>query len=306
MPTYFLPRFSLEDFTRAIDRFAITDVPVVPPIIAAMNQSTTSAYRPFRSVRYVICAGASMNAKVQAKLYRHLAPTAVVAQCWGTTETGWITLFDWQEKDMSGSVGRLMPNVHLKLVGGDGAVITEEGVSGEAFIRTPVIFSGYLDNTEATRASFDHTGYYGTGDRVCIRGNKVFHVGRIKEVMKVKGWQVSPTEIEDVLLEHPMISDVAVVGIPSVDKYGVPETLPRAYVVCTSAKCSSTSPANSLLQNGSSSLKITEAEVQDFVASRLISYKRLTGGVRFVDSIPRSNTGKLLRRLLPLADSDDP
>lgn len=257
-----------------------------------MNNLSASDKPLLKSLQYVVCAGAPMTASVQTQLYTLLSPGAVIAQCLGTTETGWVTLFDPGDKDTSGSVGRLMPNVQLKLVDEAGNVIFKDDVSGEGFVRSPVLFSGYLGNSEESVASFDLDGFYGTGDRMFVRNNKVFHDGRIKEIMKVNGWQVSPTELEGVLLQHPQITDVAVVGFSGLNRFGLPETLPRAYVV-----------RNPVLQFGRSAL--TEDEVKAFLASKVISYKQLKGGVIFVKAIPRSNTGKILRRLLETAEVDD-
>lgn len=257
-----------------------------------MNDLSISNRYLLKSLRYVVCAGAPMTASVQTQLYSLLGPDAVIAQCLGTTETGWLTLFDPREKDTSGSVGRLMPNVELKLVDEDGSVIPNDDVPGEGFVRTPVLFSGYLGNIKESVASLDTEGFYGTGDLLYVHNSKVFHEGRIKEIMKVNGWQVSPSELEGVLLQHPRIEDVAVVGFSCLNPSGIPETLPRAYVVRTPSRRTDRSP-------------LTEDEVKDFLASKVISYKQLKGGVIFVKAIPRSNTGKILRRLLEQAEIDD-
>ena len=112
--TYFLRRFALKEFTDTVYRYSITDTTVVPPIVTTLRKLSPADKHLLRSLRYIICAGAPMNVPVQAKLYDQLAPEAVVAQCWGTTETGWISLFNTREKDNSGSVGKLLPNVRLK------------------------------------------------------------------------------------------------------------------------------------------------------------------------------------------------
>jgi acyl-CoA synthetase (AMP-forming)/AMP-acid ligase II len=180
-------------------------------------------------------------------------------------------------------VGRLLPNVRLKLVSEEGVSITEEGKPGEAFIKTPMLFSGYLENGEANADAFDSDGFYRTGDQLYVQGGKLYYTDRVKETMKVHGWQVSPTELESVLVEHPQIADAAVVGVTRNNLLGVPETFPTAYVVR-----SSVDSANSL----------TGQDVKDFIASRLISYKRITGDVNFIEQIPRSAAGKILRRTL--------
>ncbi len=241
-----------------------------------------------------------MNASVQSKLNDALHPHAVIAQCWGTTEAGWHTLFDCTEKDTSGSVGRLLPNVALKLVDENGHAVTQDNRTGQALIRTSTMFLGYLGNPNADKEAFDSDGFYRTGDQVHVQNNKMFHDGRLKDTMKVNGWQVSPTELELVLAEHPQIADAAVVGVSRENQLGIQETPPRAYIV--RASITETSDASDKPNSPSSIL--TEQQVKDFVASKLISYKQLTGGVVFVKQIPRSPTGKILRFRLDQAELD--
>ncbi|EXJ80060.1 hypothetical protein A1O3_08346 [Capronia epimyces CBS 606.96] len=296
--TYFLPRFVLDDFLQAVHTYSITDTPLVPPIIASLNRLNAADHHLLGSLRYIICAGAPMTANVQTKLYNILTESAVIAQCWGTTEAGWHTLFDWKEKDTSGSVGRLLPNVQMKLIDVDGLGVGQENKLGEAWIQSPMLFTGYLENPNGTQEAFDSEGYYRTGDRVYILDGKVFYEGRIKEIMKVKGWQVSPQELETILLEHPMILDAAVAGITSEDQFGLPVTLPCAYVVrapVASAGPQSECPA---IDGNGAGMPLTAEAVQKLVSARLISYKRLTGGVVFVKEIPRSATGKIMRHRL--------
>jgi len=113
-PTYFLPRFDMQLFTDKVFEYSITDVAVVPPIISSLLRLPRSKHYQLGSLRYIVCAGATMNANLQSKLYDILSPEAVVAQCWGMTEVGWITSFARYEKDVSGSVGRLLPGVELQ------------------------------------------------------------------------------------------------------------------------------------------------------------------------------------------------
>ncbi|KIW45775.1 uncharacterized protein PV06_04131 [Exophiala oligosperma] len=251
--------------------------------------------RRLRSLRHLISAGAPMSARVQNQLYNVLSPNAVISQCWGTTKTGWITLFYWQEKDDTGSVKRLLPNVQIKVDHSPvSSLFSTEGGPGEGLIRSPGMFSGYLNNVDASKAAFDSEGFFRTGDLVYLRAGKVFYAGRMKETIKVKGWQVSPTEIESILSHHPLISDVAVAGLTSENDHGLMDTLIRAYVVRQQSN-DLNAPGRPLL---------TEEQVEDVVKSQLIPYKHLTGGVVFVTKIPRSNTGKIIRGLLEQAGID--
>ncbi|OQV07844.1 AMP-binding enzyme domain-containing protein [Cladophialophora immunda] len=289
VPTFFLPKWSLSEYLQAIQTYAITDTPVSPPIIGALTRLPASDMPILQSLRYVISAGAALPASVQNKLYDVLAQDAVITQCWGTTEAGWHSLGSWEEKDSSGSVGQLLPNTQMKLVDEDGNVIVQEGKAGEALIKTPTLFSGYLANPDANRDSFDSDGFYRTGDRIEVREGRLHYCDRIKETLKVKGWQVSPSEIESVLIQHPQIADVAIGGDMRENEDGLLETFPTAYVV--------RSP-------GSSEPPLAEQDVKEFVACRLISYKQITGGVIFVTQIPRTPSGKIIRRNLPEAERD--
>ena len=287
--TYFLPRFDLEKFADAIESFDITDTAIVPPILAKLAHLGPDEDR-LKSLRYVLCAGAPISAELQNELYPFIHPEATIAQVWGATELGWVSMFAPDKKDKSGSVGTLLPGIELKLVDPVKGSVGADLVHGEALVCSPAAFSGYLENVEATTEAFDGEGFYRTGDRVYVKNDKIYIDGRIKDVMKVNGWQVSPSEIEKILLQHPEVSDAAVVGVTSTDEQGLEITRPRAFVV---------TKRNSDYANGPPSKK----ELQNFVASRLVSYKRLTGGVFFVDAIPRNPTSKILRRLLLAAQS---
>ena len=298
--TYLLPRYNARDFSRIVKTFAITDTAVVPPIVTSLLRLPKEERHSLDSLRYVLCAGAPIAASLQAELYNVLSTDAVIAQVWGTTEVGWATMFNWNENDLSGSVGRLQPGVEMKLVN-DGMAVDEDLVHGEAYIRSPSMFTRYLNNSAATNDAFDSAGFYRTGDRAYMQEGKVFIDGRVKDTMKVKGWQVSPNEIEAAVLEHPRIADAAVLGISTTDDDGLETTLPRAYVVLRQdAGTGALDPVFqglASLSNTTASLP-TEQDVIDFAASKLVSYKKLTGGVIFVDTIPRNATGKILRRLL--------
>lgn len=296
MPTYFLPKFNLSDFLQAISKFDITDTPVVPPILGTLAHLSSVEIQHLQSLRYVICAGATLNPSVQEKLASRLHRDANVAQCWGTTEAGWHTLLPWNEKDTSGSVGRLMPDVELKLVDDNGHNIGWEGQVGDALIRSPVLFSGYVGDVPASAEAFDREGFYRTGDFAFIRGGKVYYTGRRKEIMKVNGWQVSPTEVETVLLEHPQTVDAAVYGVQTENDQGIWQTMLCAYVVRRRLESVSAgiSGLSDKPQDKQAGPKLSEQDVKDLVASKLISYKHLKR-VSFVKNIPRSPTGKVLR-----------
>lgn len=283
--TYFLPRFGLDSFTEAVNKFDITETAIVPPILTALSR-LSPADDSLSSLRYVLCAGAPIATELQSQLYPCLHPDATIAQVWGATELGWVSMFAPGEKDFSGSVGTLLPGIELKLLDGDTNRVSSDLVHGEALIHSPSAFGGYLNNAGATSSAFDDEAFYYTGDQIYIKDNKIYIDGRVKDTMKVNGWQVSPTEIEQVLLQHPGVADVAVVGVNAISKEGLKITRPRAYIV--------KQQDFELLHHH----KLIDEELKGFVALRLVAYKRLTGGVVFVDAIPRSPTGKIVRRHL--------
>ncbi len=176
-----------------------------------------------------------------------------------------------------GSIGTPLPQVELKLVNSDGVDCTKEG-RGEACVRGPSIFLGYLGNEKANKESFDDEGYFKTGDVMEVNPSTslLYVVERQKELIKVRSFQVAPAELEGVLTSHPDIVDAAVVGVPD-DRSG---ELPRAYLV---------------LREGSS---LTAAEIKTFTRGQLASYKLLEGGIIFVNEIPKLPSGKILKRVI--------
>lgn len=159
--------------------------------------------------------------------------------------------------------------------------ISGYNITGEICIRGPTVIPGYLNNPIGNQA-FDSDGFYHSGDvGYCDSSSKLWYiVDRKKELIKVRAWQVAPPELEAVLLSHPQIVDAAVIGV----QFSRDESqLPRAYVV---------------RRPGSDENLLNEEEVKKFMEKRLAQYKRLDGGVKFVEAIPKSPSGKILKRLL--------
>ena len=210
-------------------------------------------------------------------------------------------------------------NVSNRIIDEKGNDITAMGAKGELLVRGPTVIRGYYENPVANQAAFDDEGYFRTGDIISCEGfgeserveggandisrgitnpletAKWYMHDRMKELIKVRGFQVSPTELEKVILQHPLVVDAAVIGIPvypassrgsdsggrlDVDAHQNDGEHPRAYVV--------------LEPDGI----VTEKEIQKWCSERLAKYKALTGGVRFVSTVPRNASGKLLKRLL--------
>lgn len=169
-----------------------------------------------------------------------------------------------------------------RLIDDNGKDISGYGVRGELCIRGPTITPGYFENPKANTESFDNEGYFRTGDiGYCEETTRKWYIiDRKKELIKVRGFQVAPPELEAVLLSHPQIVDAAVIGITLPGGNG---EAPRAYVV---------------RRPGPEGARLNEDEVKSYLSSRLASYKALTGGVRFVDSIAKNASGKILKRIL--------
>ncbi len=199
-----------------------------------------------------------------------------MVQGYGMTELSPVTHATPTGKYKAGSIGVLVPSTECRIVepesGGDLGV----GEDGELWVRGPQVMRGYLNNDEATRTTIDSEGWLHTGDIGHVDGDGHFTiVDRLKELIKYNGFQVPPAELEALLVTHPAVADAAVIGIPD-DEAG---ELPKGFIV---------------LRPGA---KASEQEIQTFVAEQVAHYKQLRL-VEFVEQIPKSASGKILRRLL--------
>lgn len=167
-----------------------------------------------------------------------------------------------------------------RIIDDNGNNITANDTPGEICVRGPIVIRGYFENPKANAESFDSEGFFKTGDIVYRDGKslKWYIIDRKKELIKVRGFQVAPPEIETVLLGHPLIIDAGVIGVV-IDG----NECPRAYVV---------------RRPGEEGNALDELEVKNWCGSRLAKYKELTGGVVFVESIPKNASGKILKRTL--------
>ena len=162
------------------------------------------------------------------------------------------------------------------------------GEIGELWIKGPNIFKGYLNNPEGTKNALTEDGYFKTGDVGYQDKEGNFYItDRVKELIKYKGFQVPPAELEGLLASHPKIDDVAVIGIYNKEQA---TEVPRAYVV----------PAPGVKGN-----RETEKDIVAWLQAKVASHKRLRGGVRFVDEVPKSASGKILRRVLKVRAQEE-
>jgi 4-coumarate--CoA ligase len=264
-----------------IEQHVLTDLMLVPPQITsllALQMPIEQKMRKFRSVKQVVGGGAPMDAHTQNRFSELLPSDSPFTQIWAMTETSCMASnLPYPIKDDTGSVGRFAPNLDVKLLDDNGNDITAYDVPGELAIRGPTITRGYLGIPRDR--DFDSEGYFRTGDILyCASATGLWYVvDRKKELIKVRGFQVAPAELEGVLLDHPGIADAAVIGIK--DAAGTSE-MPLAFVI---------------KKDGAS---VDEMEVKQWVEEKLAKYKKLDGGVRFVKTLPKSASGKILKRIL--------
>ncbi|KAM5347390.1 hypothetical protein ACJ41O_010395 [Fusarium nematophilum] len=239
------------------------------------------------SIRILYTGAAPLGPETVAETSKTY-PTWRITQGYGLTEAAVVSFTDALDIDV-GSSGSLIPGMRCKIIAVDGKEITEYGKSGELLIQGPSVMLGYLNNDKANADSFlwDESGrWLKTGDEVMMRqaasGNDhLVVVDRIKELIKVKGHQVAPAELETHLLTHPAVSDCAVV--PVQDAYA--GEVPKAYVV--KAKEAKRRPESDVIR-----------DIARHVEEHKAKHKWLKGGIKFVDIIPKSPSGKILRRLL--------
>lgn len=269
-----MPRFDLETYLQLVERYRVTKLYVVPPIVLALAKHPLVAKYDLSSVNLINSGAAPLgDALQQAASERLKAP---VQQGYGMTETT-IALTGRRytgDPIKPGSVGRLLPNIEARIIDTITGVDLGPNDRGELVVRGPNIMRGYLGNAQATRAMIDADGWLRTGDVALIDDDgHVFIVDRLKELIKVNAHQVAPAELEAVLLGHPAVADAAVIGVPN-EETG---EMPKAFVVKRS--------------------EITADALMAYVAAKVEPCARIRR-VEFIDAIPKSAAGKILRREL--------
>ncbi|OCT46522.1 putative 4-coumarate--CoA ligase 1 [Cladophialophora carrionii] len=276
---YIMQRFELEPFCRLIQHHRITFACVVPPVVLALAKHPLVDKYNLSSLRMMHSSAAPLTADLVQMVYRRLK--VPIKQGYGLSEASpGVASQSWSEWNKTvGSAGTLLPSISLKCVA-DGIEVPF-GESGEIWIKGPNVFKGYYKNPQATAESISPDGWYRTGDVGHVDNDHNLHItDRVKELIKYNGFQVAPAQLEGLLLAHPAVNDVAVIGVYSREKA---TELPRAYVVA--AKGYTAGPE-------------LEGALSAWLNNKVAPYKRLRGGIRFVDAIPKSNAGKVLRRVL--------
>ena len=268
-----LPRFDLERFLGVLQSWRIELVHIVPPIGLALARQPCVDNFDLHNLRTLFFGAAPLSPSVSEELRRRLK--IEVRQGYGMTETSPVTHYqDCVSTVRPRSVGRLVPSTQCRIVDVESERDATIDQPGEVWIRGPQVMKGYLNNPEATARMIDSEGWLRTGDIGTVDCDGYLTiVDRLKELIKVKGFQVAPAELEDLLLRHPRIADAAVIPVAHEECGEVPKAL--------------------VVRRGD----LTEAEVIEFMYPQVAHYKRLHH-VEFIDAIPKSASGKILRRLL--------
>jgi len=269
-----LRSFDLESFLGTIQDYRIQGAPLVPPIVIALAKHPIVDTYDLSSLELIGSGAAPLGADVQHACSERLKVSVI--QCYGMTEAAGMThgSIEAAHQIKFGSVGPCAPNIECKVV--DIVTTADLGPNqrGEVWVRGPQMMRGYLNNAEATSRCVDREGWYRTGDIGYADEDGYFYiVDRLKDLIKYKGFQIAPAELEGLLLTHPAISDAAVIASPDEEAGEVP----KALVVLKG-------PA-------------TAKEIMSFVTARVAPYKKIRR-LEFVEQIPKTSAGKILRRVL--------
>jgi acyl-CoA synthetase (AMP-forming)/AMP-acid ligase II len=277
--TITMPFFELQEFLSLMQRYQVTIAPVVPPLVTLMAKHPAVSQVDLSSLRMVISGAAPLSEEAAEGLSRRLG--CPVTQGYGMTEASPVTHLTPTRNSpfKPGSIGKVVPNTEVKIVDVTTGAELGPGQKGELLVRGPQVMSGYLNHPEATAVTLDAEGWCRTGDIGYVDDEQWFFVvDRTKELIKFKGLPVAPAELEAVLLTHSAVMDAAV--IRKLDEEA--GEVPKAYVV---------------LRTGEASLNTTPDDLMTWVAKRVAPHKKIRY-ITFTDSIPRSASGKILRRVL--------
>ena len=276
-----IPRFDLEEFLTICQDYEVTVAPLVPPIVLGLAKHPAVDIFDLSSFRLIFSGAAPLGAELAHELSQRLS--CPVVQGYGMPEASPVThLSPTQGALKPGAVGMIVPNTEVKIGNLESGEPLAAGQEGEVCIRGPQIMKGYLNRPDATAESIDEDNWYHTGDIGYVdKDGYFFIVDRVKELIKYKGMQEAPAELEALLITHPDIADVAVVPKPD-EEAG---ELPKAYIV---------------LKDGQNE---AAEDIMAFVADKVAPHKRIRD-IEFTKTIPKSASGKILRRMLVERERD--
>ncbi len=277
--TVSLPRFDLEEFLKTMQDRSVTRAYLVPPIVLALAKHPLVDSYDLSKLKTIVSGAAPLSEELADEVTERIG--VEILQGYGMTETSPATHVALEGSGKPGSVGGLVPSSECRVVDVSTGEDVAQGESGEIWVRGPHIMKGYLNNPQATAETIDGDGWLHTGDIGYMDSDGDFYiVDRLKELIKYKGFQVPPAELEGLLLSHPAVGDAAV--IPVADEEA--GEIPKAFVV---------------LKPGA---EATAGELQGFIAGQVASYKQIRE-LEFIDAIPKAISGKILRRVLRDAEA---
>lgn len=271
----FLPKFEPQTFLSCIQDKKLTFAHLVPPLIVFLAKHPMVDDYDLSSLKTVVCGAAPLGLDTSEEFVNRHKQINFFCQGYGLTETSPVTNLDMSQT--FGCAGQFVPNTQGKIVDSETGKALGVGEAGELCVKGPQIMKGYFNNKKATDDMISADGWLSTGDiAIYDEEGKIFIIDRLKELIKYKGSQVAPAELESILLSHPAVLDAAVIGVAD-EEAG---ELPKAFVVRKPG------------------LEVDEVDIVQFVSERVSKTKRLRGGVQFIDEIPKNPSGKILRRVL--------
>jgi acyl-CoA synthetase (AMP-forming)/AMP-acid ligase II len=271
----FMKRFNPIAFPEKIAEFQITEIFAPPPMLSILVNSPVS-HPLIQTIEAVYTGGAPLAPELR-KQFLNLFTTSsppIVFPVYGMTEGGWFSVCKYPYNDTTGSVGHIVPGCEVKILStGEHASTLNDGTQvGPIFVKSGTIMTGYEGNPKATAETFDDPGWLNTGDIGHVKDGKIYLVDRAKDLIKVNGWQVAPAEIEDALLMSSDVKDAGVIGHGE----GLKEH-PLAFVVRANER-------------------VTEEALKEHLLTRLTRYKVMSCQIEFIDVIPKSISGKILKK----------
>ena len=270
-------RFVLKEFLDLIEEQKVTKLFTVPPVGLALSDASNLTGHDLSSLNLAFFGAAPLSAELQERIQKELS--CPVIQGYGLTESSPLTNADYAEPQLQklGSIGPGAADTEQKIVDvEDSSIEMPYGETGELIVRGPQVMKGYYKNEEATAETISQDFWLHTGDiGVMDDEGYVWILDRKKELIKYKGFQVPPAELEGLLIEHPEVADAAVIGLPDLES----GEIPKAFVVKSTGS------------------KVTESELREYIAEKVATFKQIRA-VEFVETIPKNPSGKILRRLL--------
>jgi len=270
-------RFDLELFCKLVQKYQPHRAHLVPPILVGLAKHPIVDNYDLSSLSMIVSAAAPLSKETEDLVKTRIGSD--IKQGWGMSELSPIGTYASDYNTVTGSVGQLVSSTYGKIMDPTTNMSLGPNEEGELMIKGPQVMIGYLNEPDKT-AECLQSGWLRTGDIATYDKEGFFFItDRIKELIKVRGYQVAPAELESLLLSHPNVADAAVIPIDNEES----GQLPRAYIT---------------LKSDEESLLVQEEDIKEWVKALVAPYKRLEGGVEFIDQVPKSASGKILRRLL--------